>query len=166
VHVRVPAEHVVVGLHHGRHAGPEGRIADGRRHQFAHHIPAGAAEPAEQLAVVQEEDSQHLRDGERPQAVADLLDHLPGEERPEQRPALCSTGEAEPVPLAGEGDEVFGPARGAAHPRDAAVEDAAVEEGVDRVLYAAAPEAVAALEVLLPAPLDLVVEGVDEGVER
>lgn len=36
-------------------------------------------EPAEQLAVVEEEDAEHLRDRERPQAVPDLLDHLLGQ---------------------------------------------------------------------------------------
>ena len=94
--------------------------------------------------------------------MADVLDHLLGEEGPEQRATLGGARWAELPPLKGEGDEVLGPALAAAHPRVAVLEDAAVEEGVDRVLDATAPEAVAAREVLLPAPLDLVVAGVDE----
>ena len=53
-------------------------------------------------------------------------------------------------------------AGGAAHAGEAALEDAAVEEGEDRLLDATPPEAVAALEVLFPAPFDLLVKAVDE----
>lgn len=63
-----------------------------------------------------------------------------------------------------EGDQMLGAAFGAAHPGEAAVEDAAVEEAEDRALDAAVPEPVARLEVLLPAALDLVVAGVNEVV--
>lgn len=148
--------------HDPDHPGPQRRIAGGNGHQLAHGLPASAPEPPEKLSVVEEEHPQHLRNRERPQAVPDLL----GEERAEERTALGRARRTEPPSLTGEGDEVLGPALGAAHPREAAVEDAAVEKAVGRVLDTAAPEAEAALEVLLPAPLDLVVAGVDEPIQR
>jgi hypothetical protein len=98
--------------------------------------------------------------------VSDVLDHVLGQENAEERAPLGGTRGAEAAPLAREGDEVLGAALGAADPGEAAVEEAAVEKAVDRVLDAATPEAEAALEVLLPAPLDLVVEGVDEPIQR
>jgi hypothetical protein len=139
VHVRVPVEPVAPGLHHPDHPGTEGWVADGSGHQLAHDLPADAAEAAEQLTMVEEEDPQHLRDRERPQAVPDLLDDLLGEERAEERTALGRARRTEPPSLTGERDEVLGPALGAAHPREAAVEGAAVEKAVGRVLDTAAP---------------------------
>jgi hypothetical protein len=68
--------------------------------------------------------------------------------------------------FSGEGDEELGAALGAPHPCEAAVEDAAVEERIDGIFDAGAPETVAALEFLSAAPLDLVVEGVDEPIKR
>ena len=78
VHVRVPAQHVAVGLHDGHHPGLEGRITDGARHELGDHLPARPAEASQQLPMMKEEDPQHLRDRERPQSVTDVLGHLRG----------------------------------------------------------------------------------------
>jgi hypothetical protein len=115
----MPGEEVSRGLHHRDHARGEGWFTDGRRHQLADDLPASLAQPAEQLAVVEEVRAQHLRYREGPQAVPYLLEYLFGQQRSKQRPALGGARGAEPPPLTGERHQVLATAVVAAHPREA-----------------------------------------------
>ena len=141
-------------------------IAGGGDHELPHHLPSDLTEPAEQLAVVEEVRPQHLGDGEGPQVMPDLLEHLFGEQDAEQSPPLGGTRRTEPPLLAGERDQVLGPAAVAAHAGEAVVVDAAVEKGIDGLLDGAAPEPVAGREALLPLALDLLVGALAEAVQR
>src|ERR1035437_1135199 len=67
-----------------------------------------------------------------------------------------------PRPLQGEGEQVLGGAVGAADAGEAPLEDAAVEVSRDDPVEKAAPEAVAALEEILPSPFD----GLEQGLEQ
>lgn len=68
--------------------------------------------------------------------------------------------------LAGEGHEHVLAAPGAAHAGEAVVENPAIEKARDDALHAAAPEAKARLEPLLPLRLDALVTRLEEPIER
>ena len=141
-------------------------IAGGDPHQLAHHLPTGLTEAAEQLPVVQEVGTQHLGDGEGPQEVANVREHLLAEQDAEEGAALGGTRRAQPSALAGEGYEQLAAAAVAAHAREAALVDAAVEEGVGGVLAGAAPGSAAAGEALVPLALDLLVVALQQAIQR
>jgi len=94
--------------------------------------------------------------------VSDVGDHLVLEEGGELGGALGPAGRAEPASLAGEGEQVLGGAVGAADAGEAPLEDAAVEVPRDHPVEEATPEAVSALEEILPRPLD----GLEQGLEQ
>jgi len=67
-----------------------------------------------------------------PQAMPNLLEDFVGEEGAENGLSLGSAGRAEAAALARVRDEKLGAALVAAHSGEAAIEDAAIEERVDR----------------------------------
>jgi len=70
------------------------------------------------------------------------------------------------LPLYEKGEQVLGGAVGAADAGEASLEDAAVEVPRDHAVEEASPEAVAALEEILPDPLDGLEQGLEQRVER
>jgi hypothetical protein len=48
------------GLHHCHYPGAQGRLTRGLDHQIEHSLPRRASQLAEQLAVVEEVQTQHL----------------------------------------------------------------------------------------------------------
>ena len=165
-------------------AAPEGRAVRALRHRFTLGdlawrgelsrrggllaLAASGAERqrAQQLPVVQEVDPQHLGDREDPLGMAHLLHDLVMEESRELRRPLGSARGAQPSSLAGKRhQELLGTAP-AANPREAALPNATVEVARDHIVHESSPEAVVALEALLPRALDPVVERIEETVER
>jgi hypothetical protein len=101
-----------------------------------------------------------------PLGVADVGDHLVLEEGRELGGALGPAGRTEPPTFARESQEELGGAVGAPDAGEASLEDAAVEVPRDHPVEDAAPEAVAALEEILPSPLDGREQGLEQRVER
>jgi hypothetical protein len=98
--------------------------------------------------------------------MADVGDHSVLEEGRELGRALGPAGRAETTSFAGEGEQVLSGAAGTADAGEASFGDAAVEVPPDHPVEDAAPEAVAALEEILPCPLDGLKQGLEQRVER
>src|SRR6266545_3554658 len=162
--MRVEVRPVPEGLNHRHHPGPKALLLHGRRrHELLHGLVGGQRERAEKLPVVQEVDPQHLRHREHPLGMTHLLHDLLLEESHQLRRPLGSTRGAPSSTLARECDqELFG-APPAANPCEAALPNATVEVARDDLVHETPPEAVAALEALLPRALDSVVERVQKG---
>lgn len=166
VDVGMEIELVSERLDGGDHPGPKGLFLAGRHgHQLADGLPGGGAQRAQQPPVMHEVGVKELGDGEDPLGVADVGDDLVLQECCELGGALGAAGRAEPAPLAGEGEQVFGGAIGTADAGEASLEDAAVEIPRDHPVEEAAPEAVAALEEVFLGPLDGLVEGLEQRVQ-
>ena len=111
--------------------------------------PGTSGQLSQELAVVAEEDSEPLRDGEDHLAMGDVFEQLLlGPSRPQQLTLLVAA-RAEPPELAGEGDQKLVSALRAAHPGDTLVEDAAIEVAMDCRFDAAAQIAVGVAEAFL-----------------
>jgi len=164
MHVRVPVRQIARGLHHGHHPGPQTLLSRGSHHQLANRLPGRARQPAEQLPVVQEVRPQHLRHHEDPLRVADLLQHLLAEQDRRGRRPPGRTRRAQLASLARKGEQVLLSAVRAPHPREAVLEKPAVQVPPNLLVDEAAPEAVPPLEALLPLPLHLVVQRIEQAV--
>ena len=147
------------------HAGAN-PVGGDLRDELAHRAPGATTELAEKLAAMKEVGSQELGDSEGPQAVPHRLDDLFAQEETEHRSALGGARRAESAARTGESQQVLGPAGIAEDAGEAALEIAAIEEGVDDVVKQTAPAAVGPLEAIVPLALDLVVALVDQVVER
>jgi hypothetical protein len=158
----MPPQEISGSVHHRHHSRLQIGLLGGGDHELSYHLPAGTTECAEQLSVVEKIRPQHLRNRECPKRVSDIFEHLFGKQSTEHRPPLGGTRRAQPASLAGEGHQELSPAVVADNPCETSVVDPTVEKGEDGLLDGAAPEAVAALEALLPLALDLVVAALDE----
>jgi len=94
-----------------------------------------------------------------------LLHDLVLEEGGELRGPLGSTGWAHPSSLAGERDQELLGTPPAANPGEAALPETAREVALDDLVHETPPEAVAALEALLPRALDPLVERLEKAIE-
>ena len=152
------------GVDGSDHAGP----GVGRRllDELGHRLVGGFEQLAEQGSPVPEVGAQELGQGEGPQAVADLFNHLLAQEGSENGASFGVAGRADAASLAGEGDQVLVLAGVTDHPGEAMLEISAIEKGVDESIEIAPPTAVRGLEPLLPGGLDRVVVLLDQGVER
>ena len=79
----------------------------GFRDQLADGLPCSMTELAQQLAAVQEEWSQQLRYGERPETVAHFLHDFLAQEGAEDNPALGRPRRAEASTGTGESKEIL-----------------------------------------------------------
>ena len=157
VYVGMQVELVSKGLHHSDHSRAKALLlADSRRHQVADGLPRRRAQGAEQLSVVHEVGAQELGHREHPLCVADVGEQLVWQEGGEGGCPLGPAGRAQTAALAGEGEQELLRATDASK---AVVENAAVEVAGHHAVDETAPEAVTALEALLPASLDAIVEG-------
>ena len=165
--VGVSLEQVAARVHDGDHTGPGvGGVAGGIGDELGHGRKGGLAEPAQEFAVVEEVGPQHLRHAEGPQEVAHLGEGRLAQEGAEDGGALGGAGGPEASTLARESEQILGPAGVAPEAGEARFEKSAIEEGVEGLVDAATPEAVASLEALLPEALDLLVAGLDEAIQR
>jgi hypothetical protein len=166
VHVRVPRELVAERLHHGDHARDQCLLrGQGRTDHVAGGLVRRLAEPAEQRPVVEKVRPPHLRDGKHPLRMANIGEDLVAQERCGRGRALGGAGGAQAAALAGEGDEELGPAGATPHAREAVLQDAAVEVRADRSVREPPPEAVMALEALLPLVVHVGVVRLDEPLQ-
>ena len=138
----------------------------GGGHHLLHGLVGRPAEPAPKLGAVDEIRPQHFRQGERPHCVPDLFEHLVGQESREGRSTLCPTTRAEASLLAACRHEVLIATVRASDASKARLKSAAVQVGVDDIVDEDSPEAVALLEAPLPDTLDLVVQCLDQAIER
>jgi len=137
-------------------------VAAGLGHQLLNCLPGRLLELAQELSVVEEVEPNQLGNGEDPLRVTDLFEDLLAKKRTGDGRPLPRTGGTEHTPATGEGDQVLRPTLVAVDPGKASLEVAAGLEGQHHAVDEAAPEAVGALETLLPRALDLLVEVVDE----
>ncbi len=98
--------------------------------------------------------------------MADLCQDLLVEEGAEDGGPLGGTAGAETPTLAREGKQILSLAAVAVDAGEPCLQNTAVEEGVDGLVDDATPEAVASFEALLPQPLDSLVAGLDETIQR
>jgi hypothetical protein len=167
VDVGVELRPLAEGLDHRHHPGAKALLLHGRRrHQLLDGLVGGQRERAEKLAMVQEVDPQHLGDREHPLGMAHLLHDLVLEEGGELGRPLGATGGTHSSTLAGEGDQVLLGTPPAANPCEAALPETAREIARHDLVHETPPEAVAALEALLPRALDPLVERLEKTVER
>ena len=127
---------------------------------------AARQELAEKLAAMEKERSAQLGHRKRPHAMADVLEYLLLQERPEDGRSLGSTRGAEPPSSARERQQVLAAAGVTAEPGESAAQVAAVADGVDHLVDAPSPPAVLRLEALLSGPLDVFVAVLDEAKQR
>jgi hypothetical protein len=97
--------------------------------------------------------------------VPDLLKDVVRQEGSESGGALCRARGAEPSFLARERQQVLEATAPTAQASEAALEDPAVQVAEDGRLDEDAPEAVVLGEGLVPEPLDLLVEGLQQPIE-
>jgi hypothetical protein len=166
VDVRVELRPLAEGLDHRYHPRAKALLLHGCRHQLLDRLVGGQRERAQELAVVQEVDPQHLGDREHPLGMAHPLHDLVSEEGRELRRALGSTGRAHPTALARERDQELLGTAPAANAREACLPDPADAVSRDHLVHQTPPEAVAALEALFPLTFDPLVERVEKTVER
>ena len=101
-----------------------------------------------QVAHLEEQWAEHLRDGENPLCVADVLLDVIDQEGAELGATLGGAGGAEAALLAREGDQHLMATGVAADAGEAVVPDATVEVAGDRLVPEAAEEPVAGFEAL------------------
>jgi len=165
VNVRVPIGQVARGLDHGNHPRPYVFVADRRAHQLEDGLPGRPCELAEELPVVQEVRTQHLRDDEDPLRVGHLLEHVLHQQRRRRHRTLGRARRTQLAGLARERQQVLLSAVGAPDAGEAVLEEVAVELAQHLLVDEAAPETVPPLIPLLPLAPDLVELSVEEAVE-
>jgi hypothetical protein len=136
-------------VHGGDHAGTD-ISTGGSCDQLVDGFPTCPREGPKQLATVEEEGAQQLRDGQGPHAVRDVVQHLVAQEGAEDRTAFRRTRWAESAAGAGEGEQVLVAARVAGDAGKASTQVPAVGEGEDHIVDEASPASVEGLEALLP----------------
>ena len=150
VDVGVELRPLAVGLDHRHHPGAKALLLRGRRHQLLDGLVGGRRERAEKLAMVQEVDPQHLGYGEHPLGMAHVLHDLVLEEGGKLGHPLGATGGTHSSTLAGERHQEPLGTPPAANPCEAALPQTAREIARHGLVHETPPEAVAALEALLP----------------
>jgi hypothetical protein len=115
--------------------------------------------------MVEEVGAQELRDGERPEAVADRLEDLLLKKGAEEGAPLGGTRGTEAATGTREGQQVLAVTAVAEDASESLAEVATVEKGVDDLVEQAAPTATGGLVAPLPRPLDLVVDLLDEAIQ-
>jgi len=101
-----------------------------------------------------------------PLRVADLFEYVLGQQRRRRRRTLRRTRRAQLPRLAREREQVLLGAVGTPDTRKPVLKQPAVEVAQHLLVDEAAPEAVSALETLLPLPLHLVEVRLEEAIER
>ncbi len=87
-------------LDESHHPGAQGLVVCSSGHQLADRLGCQTAHVPQQLTLAEEVEPQHLRDGEHPLGVADVLDHLVRKKRSQLGAPLGSTRRAQPSLLA------------------------------------------------------------------
>jgi hypothetical protein len=121
---------------------------------------------AQKLAMVEEVWPEHLRHSENPLGVPNLSNHLLHQVRAEDPGTLGGARRAERPRLTRERHQKLGRALRTPDPGEAAAEVATVGVRRHDPVQEAPPTTVEPLETLLPAALDLFVEGLDKAVQR
>ena len=89
--VRVGIDPLAEGLDHRHHSRAQGLVVCSSDHQLADRLVGQTAQIPQQLTLAEEEKPQHLRNGEHPLGVTDVLDYLIGHKRGQRGPTLGST---------------------------------------------------------------------------